>query len=135
MPLMTWNDALSVGVEKIDSQHMQLVSLLNALHDAMKTGRGKDVIADVMGKLIDYTRFHFATEEELFIRTNYPKAAEHVREHEALRAQARDLQKKMEANQLTVSIELTSFLRDWVSSHIRQNDIEFGRYLQSIGMK
>jgi len=42
MPIMQWNESLSVGVRSIDAQHKMLLKHLNDLADAMSQGKAKD---------------------------------------------------------------------------------------------
>ncbi|NJM14282.1 MAG: hypothetical protein HC896_01855 [Bacteroidales bacterium] len=41
MSLITWNEKYSVGIKEIDNQHVNLVNIINELHDAMLKGKGK----------------------------------------------------------------------------------------------
>ena len=34
MPIMKWNNELSVNIKEIDDQHKRLIDLINILHDA-----------------------------------------------------------------------------------------------------
>ena len=51
MEIIRWNDSYSVNNEQIDSQHKNLVTIINRLAESMATGQGKDVL----GKIIDLT--------------------------------------------------------------------------------
>ena len=77
MALITWNDVYSVKVKQFDDQHKKLIDLVNQLHDAMKVGKGGQVIGDVLKALIDYTGSHFAAEERLMKLYNYPDYEQH----------------------------------------------------------
>jgi hemerythrin len=41
----------------------------------------KQQITSLLQCLVDYTHYHFAQEEALFTRLNYPEEAGHVRKH------------------------------------------------------
>ena len=94
MASMTWNDQLSVNISQVDSQHMKLVELLNNFHDAMKQGKGKEAMGKTFSKLLNYTAYHFGTEESFFKKYAYPAFASHKKEHEALTKQATDLSER-----------------------------------------
>jgi hemerythrin len=135
MPLLTWSDSLSVGVQDIDVQHKRLVELINQLHDAMGQGKGRAVLGKTLDGLIDYTRTHFAMEERLMATQAYPGAVRHKAEHDALTKQVLDLQSKFLIGQATVTLEVMKFLKDWLSNHILTLDKQFGAYLNSKGVK
>ena len=66
-----WSDELSVGVEEIDEQHKVLVGLVNEMHEAIHQRHGSEVVQEILAKLADYTRIHFAVEESLMRILNY----------------------------------------------------------------
>ena len=45
MALLSWTEELRTGIDIIDSQHKELIAKVNALHEAMKVGKGKEKIA------------------------------------------------------------------------------------------
>jgi hemerythrin len=55
MALITWSDEYQLGIKEIDAQHQKLVAMINTLHNAMKEGRGKDVIQPILNELLAYT--------------------------------------------------------------------------------
>lgn len=55
MALIQWSDSLSVNIAEIDAQHKRLVAMINDLNEAMKQGRGRDVIVRIVDGLVSYT--------------------------------------------------------------------------------
>jgi hemerythrin len=136
MPLLDWNDRMSVGVSVIDAEHKTLVTMLNALHDGMQAGKAKETLGKVLDELIAYTASHFAHEERLFAQTGYPAADAHAAEHKALTKQALDVQAKYKAGATTVlSMEVINFLRNWLVNHIQGSDKKYGPHLNAKGIK
>jgi hemerythrin len=132
MPLMEWNDKLSVGVAAIDSDHKHLVGLVNELHDAVKAAKGKEVLGKVLDGLITYTKTHFGREEVEMAKFSYPKSSEHIREHTNLTKQVLDVQAKYKAgNNAVLSMEVMAFLRDWLLKHIQASDKALGEFLRA----
>ena len=129
MPLLNWSDSLSVNHEEIDSQHKKLVNLVNALHDHMAAGDANDVIGKVLDRMIEYTAFHFATEERLMADSAYPNAGLHKIEHKKLVEKAVDLQKRFKSGQGQITLEVMNFLRDWLKHHIAESDKALGAHL------
>jgi hemerythrin len=135
MPLITWTSAFSVGVAHIDEQHQKLVKLINDLHDAMRSGNGSGVVGPVLSSLIDYTVYHFSTEEQLFLKTRYPGAKEHVIEHKALTQEVLNIKAKFDAGEPVITIDLMDFLRRWLSDHIKGMDKRYTAYFHSKGIQ
>lgn len=130
MPLIEWNDFLSVKIEKFDSQHKKLISLLNDLYEAMKSGKGSGVIEKVLADLIDYTDYHFTSEEEAFEKYNYAYTEEHKKEHLELMNTAFDLQDKYKKGKALVTVKTLQFLNDWVKNHIKKSDKKYSEFFK-----
>lgn len=90
MAFMEWSDKLLTGVREVDEQHKKLVALINELYDAMKQGKGKEVIDKALDELVKYAGYHFSTEETLMTKYGYPELASHKREHENFKAKIKD---------------------------------------------
>ncbi len=136
MPLMEWNEKLSVGIPTIDAEHKKLVAMLNDLYDAMQAKQSQAILGRVLDGLISYTASHFKHEETLFARTGYPAAAEHKKEHDDLTKQVLDVKKKyQEGGAATLSMEVLNFLRKWLLNHIQGSDKKYGPHLIAKGIK
>ncbi|MTJ80999.1 MAG: bacteriohemerythrin [Telmatospirillum sp.] len=136
MPLMTWNNAMSVGVAVIDEDHKKLVSLVNELYDAIQGGHGKDALGKILDGLVSYTVMHFAREEKFFQETGYPDAAAHKKEHADLTRQVLDVQSKYKSGATsTLSLEVMNFLKNWLVKHIQGSDKKYGPHLNAKGIK
>ncbi len=134
MPLMTWTDQLSVNVQQVDSQHKKLVELLNNFHDSMKLGKGKEAMGKTFSALLDYTVYHFGTEEDLFKKYGYPSSATHKKEHEALTKQVLELSERFSRGEPVVSAETMTFLKNWLNDHILGSDKKYGPFLNAQGI-
>jgi hemerythrin-like metal-binding protein len=133
MAFYDWNNALSVNVNDIDRQHMQLINLINRLFDAMSSGKGSDVLGKTLTDLITYTKGHFALEEKYMREYNYPLLSLHKTEHDKLTKQVLDLANEFQSGKTLISIKVMNFLKDWLNNHIMQNDKKFGEFLNSVG--
>jgi hemerythrin-like metal-binding protein len=135
MALIQWSEQLSVHIVECDEDHQRLISILNNLWEASEERRGHEVIDRILGELIDYTRTHFAREEDLFDRWSYPGAAKHKEAHRKLIAMAGELQVKFRDQQSeTVADEVFDFLRDWLVRHILGDDAIYANFFKSLGI-
>ena len=134
MPLMTWTDRYSVNIKQVDSQHMKLVELLNGFHEAMKLGKSKEVMGNLLHGLLDYTVYHFSTEEDLFKTHGYPGLLPHKKEHDALTTQALDLSERYSRGEPVLGAETMNFLKNWLNDHMLGTDQKYVSFLNGKGV-
>ena len=134
MALVTWDQSYSVKVKRCDDQHQKLFDLINALHDAMKTGQGRKIISDTVRELESYTKTHFSAEEALLQRAGYPKLAEHRAEHQKFVAEVKKFKESLDSTGAEAPISVLSFLKDWLANHIKQTDKMYSDHLNAHGI-
>lgn len=125
MAFFNWQPALETGIPEIDTQHRRLVELINGLHSAMSTGQARETLDGLVAELIDYTRTHFKTEEELMSRHGYPRLEEHRQLHLSFISQVLEFQQKLGAGQPLGAGEVMGFLKDWLFQHIGRSDRDY----------
>ena len=135
MSLIKWNEGFSVNVSKIDQEHKKLVEMVNELTDAMKKGKGKDVLGKILDGLIAYTASHFQTEEKYFQQVKYPDAAAHKKEHAAFVQKVSEFKKEFDAGRATVSVNILQFLSKWLQTHIKGTDQKYSKFFNENGIK
>lgn len=134
MPFITWIDKFSVNVEAIDEQHKKWIDILNNLYDAMKEGKGADKLSETLDSLVEYTKVHFATEEQLLRRNGYPFYEGHKKIHDDMTKEVELLRLRYESGETMLSVDVMQFLKNWLSDHILHTDKNFGQYLNSKGI-
>jgi len=135
MALLTWNKTYSVGVQALDSQHTVLFGLLNDLHAAMMKGQAQSLTGPLLRKLADYSRSHFAAEEQLMAGARYPGLTEHRAKHRDLIRQVEEFSGRFEKGEIALNLHLMNFLRDWLMNHIQKTDREYGPWLNEHGVR
>ncbi len=135
MSFITWTDELSVGIESIDEQHQQLVSIINDLNEAIKNNQADQIIADVFERLVSYTKVHFAFEEQLFDSHGYEGSPAHKAQHEALIDTVFSLQGRLTTDGNILGLEVMEFLRRWLTDHILKTDKDYAMFLVEKGVK
>ena len=134
MALLTWDSKYSVNIGEIDAQHRKLFDLVNNLHDAMKSGQGKNVMGKILSELVDYTVYHFRTEEDLFQKHGYPGYLNHKKEHDDLTKQVLDLKGRSDKGEMIVTVEVMNFLKNWLNNHILGTDKKYSQFLNGKGV-
>lgn len=122
MAVAIWSDAYLTGDATVDQQHRNLFQMVNDLHEAVVSGKGKDVLKPTLKRLATYTVEHFATEERLMQRAGYPGLPGHKAKHETLAGQATKLIADYDTGKAVLSITLSTFLADWLRHHINEED-------------
>jgi hemerythrin len=130
-----WSDEFLVGVPEIDGQHRRLVDMISAFYAALTDKRpAKQALGELLRGLVDYTGYHFATEERLMELSRFPSSEAHRERHADFVRRAGDMMDRFSRGQLVLSIEATAFLREWLTEHILVSDKELGRHLVSRGL-
>ncbi len=132
--LFTWNDSYSVQVQLCDAQHKKLFEIINQLADAMRTGKGDEVVSGTIGELLLYTGTHFQQEEALLRKTNYPRLAGHEEMHRRFVAEVAALDRQARAGRTANSVQVLGLLRDWLLNHIQKVDRQYSAHLNAAGI-
>ena len=130
MKFFEWNDSFATGNETIDYQHKNLFNMANNLYDMLNSGAEMRLGIEIfLEQLIEYTDYHFKTEEKFMEDTHYEEFVPHKAMHDALRKQVLDFQQKFKDGQADLSQDLITFLKNWLLSHIHQTDTKLAKHL------
>ncbi len=135
MPLVAWDDKLSVKVAMIDNQHKKWLDMINDLHEAMRSGKGNDIMGKILKGLLDYTRTHFSTEEQLFQQYSYPDAPAHVDQHKAFIKKIEQIKTDFDSGSMGLSIKVMTLLKDWLVNHIKTVDQKYSDFFNEQGLR
>lgn len=129
---ISWNNNLLTGIEVIDSQHKELFSRFDSLVAACNQGKGRDEVMRLLQFLDDYIREHFAAEEQLQVKHNYPHYGEHKSQHVTFVADVDRLKKQFlsEGATLPLVIQTNQALVNWLIKHISNVDLAFAKFLK-----
>ena len=132
MGLSDWSPRYTVNHPVMDEHHHTLFKLVDKLSEALIEKKENEVIGEILNSLIDYTRMHFAAEEELMRKADYPGVSQHKAAHDRLVEQVQELQRRHKAGDSTVNEEISKFLMtDWLVNHILGMDELYAPYFKS----
>lgn len=134
MAVLNWEDKYSVGVRDLDSQHKQLIAILNELYEAMQAQKTNEVLGQIINKLVNYTKVHFTSEEKYMEQYGYPDIAGQKKEHIAFTEKVLAFQEAFNSGRTSLSVSVTSFVKDWLVNHISVSDKKYGPFLNSKGV-
>lgn len=128
MPFIQWDENFDTGIRQFDDHHRHLVDLLNTTYDTIICQAPYERLGGILDELIDYTIFHFGSEEAWLIAHSYPKFSEHKREHESFFQKVQVLQDGFHDGKINLSIDMLTLLRNWLKDHILVSDAEYARF-------
>ncbi len=127
--MIQWNASFEVGHGMIDSQHRQLVDILNVVMDGLKKPTGDIATQTALKRLIDYTRTHFTAEDKLMVQHNYPDIVAHRKQHSDLIAKVDALLADVKSGKQLVGPKTVMFLQNWLVDHILKIDKRLASFL------
>ena len=132
MSNIAWSDKLSVGIDLIDTQHKSLIEKIAHLEDAIRTGQGPAEIIRVLDFLIDYTDYHFGTEEKNMRAFDYPELPAHIEKHTEFKTTLANLGDDFREEGATQGLadSIETLLMNWFVKHIQDVDNKFGAFLR-----
>jgi hemerythrin len=133
MAFMTWDDSLSVNVREIDLQHQKLLGMINEFYEHVGKDSGQ-AFRTLLDSLVEYTQYHFSTEEKYFKKFAYPAASSHTEMHKKFTAKVLDVRNRLDQGRTVVSLEITTFLKDWLTHHIKETDKQYSKCFNDHGL-
>lgn len=131
MPIAYWQDKYYTGNSQVDEQHQQLFDIVNSLHDAVVIGEDSQILQKILDHLASHTIAHFQTEEKLMLAVDYPGYDRHKQTHDHLTSKVVNLLQKFRDRDITVTTEITQFLTEWLTHHIKGEDQKMTQFLQN----
>jgi len=123
--IFPWDDNFNTGLAEIDVQHRRLVELINRLAGQMAFGLDAAELERIFGELVDYTDYHFSTEEAVWQQylAGDPEEIGHLRAHggflNTLMGLKAEQARKTEADNAE---DVLDFLVRWLAAHILETD-------------
>ena len=127
-----WRKSLEIGVEEIDSQHKELFMRCNDLLTACSAGKGREEVCRLLSFLSTYVNTHFAAEERLQAKYDYPGYEEHHRQHRKFVDDLARLKELLSSEGVGPSLvaETNRATVSWLISHISGMDKALGLFLR-----
>ncbi len=132
MTEIAWTPDLTVDAGLIDEQHKQMIERMNELDRAVRHTRGVPKIIKTLDFLIEYTDFHFGTEEKNMAELGYPQLEYHKAQHAEFVTTLKNLEMDFEEEGATEALAeaINTFMFNWLVKHIKTVDVQFGKFLK-----
>ncbi|MBN2381886.1 hemerythrin family protein [bacterium] len=133
MPLLEWKEDYALHISEIDEQHKRLLQLINEFYAAIIE---QDVppLGQLISGMLEYSSYHFATEQRYMEQNKYPELEAHRREHDLFIARTQGFYERYKEGRFMSSLEITNFLKEWIADHLANVDQKLGKFLVKKGL-
>ena len=127
---MEWKEKYCIGIDPIDNQHKELIDIISKLEQSLTENKGERRFIETLRFLVDYTKFHFKTEEELMNEIDFPRYVLHRELHNNFIKKITEILVNLKNKKPTKPVELLDFLIDWVINHVLDEDRHIGVFIR-----
>ncbi|MBN2652374.1 MAG: hemerythrin family protein, partial [Spirochaetales bacterium] len=132
---MEWSEKYEIGIEAVDRQHKRLLTQINEFVHFLNSNKGYEQMLPTIKFFVEYTQYHFETEEEIMIQIDYPEFGEHQHEHNLAKKKIREILLKIKHEEHFSPIELYYFLANWITEHIEKVDRKIKIFIDENGIE
>lgn len=122
---LTWTEQLSVGNASIDSEHRNLIGMVNSIEQALRAGN-QHALLHTFKLLTDCTRLHFMNEEKIAQAAEFP-VEQHKQAHRYLQKELQYLREELEAKggmwSPGAADHFSRMLGNWLMDHLSKEDV------------
>lgn len=133
--IFPWNHNFDTGIEVIDTQHKELVRLLNSLVSHIAIGAEPPVLEEVITELNNYVLYHFSTEEQIWA-SHFEGDAWYKWHHQSHDDFIQEIEKirKQESSRAfdETLLDIVKFLTHWLARHILDSDRRMAKVVQAL---
>jgi hemerythrin-like metal-binding protein len=127
-PMLTWSEAMSLGIDTMDQDHKTVFELLNRCREALLANLENEANASI-DDLISFSRTHFSREEAIMTACKYSGQANHQQVHQLLLNQAKKIRVSYQRGGSGTTGMIES-LGSWWVDHIKAMDQAYSKEFQ-----
>ena len=126
MTVISWTEAMSVGIPPLDKDHQKLIRMINDLDHAAPD------FMELFNAVLDYTNGHFEREEAHLEAIGYPGLDGHRDQHDDFADQVSAMLKQYRADGFTDTDQrVADFLWTWLKGHILIEDLKYAAWARA----
>ncbi len=127
---MDLENKFKTGVLWQDLQHKELINLFKKLSDHDLMSSDSSSYTYTVGFLVMYASQHLSLEEGYMNEYKYPDREHHAKAHKEFINKIKNFRKEHRTYSPESSIILLENIKDWILSHILENDIKLGDFIK-----
>lgn len=122
---------LVIGVPSIDSEHYDLILLLDRLICDSDDSAQAESSLDALEELGQQLAHHFDSEEHYLLSCGMPQddVAAHIQAHVTILGQYAKLAHDPMANEPAALSRAAGMIRDWILGHLLEHDVKIRQYV------
>lgn len=120
-----WREEYETGIAELDDQRKRVMGLLEGLVERLLANKSKKEIKESLKELIDYTAYHFATEEKYFKEFKFLQAKAHTSEHQEFMEALNTFQDDFSNGRLRFLDNFITTLNQWADKHFGTTDKQY----------
>ncbi|MCW4204565.1 MAG: bacteriohemerythrin [Candidatus Thiodiazotropha lotti] len=130
-----WCEDMATGVDVIDSQHQNLLQMVNDAYKGLDEEFSEVVFQRITKELLSYAIYHFQTEEHLMKEYGYfeecpEDATQHVEEHRSFSAKVVSARDSVNSEVKEEMVQILEFLNSWIMNHTQNVDLKLGAFIR-----
>jgi hemerythrin len=118
MEILEWTDEYLTGTRELDSQHKQLIYLLNKAYQHLNVDAETTDADLILVELMDYATFHLKYEVKWLDKAGFSASDKHQRIIEHLRDKVLKIQNYYFRSDKASSQKILSFMNRWILNHL-----------------
>lgn len=131
MEPIKWQKKYSVGIPEIDFQHRFFFLLIERLESLINKGCDKLHISNLMNELAQYAVFHFTSEENRMLITNYENIYLHKMSHIDLIQKLNVVKARYDYFGTGIDT-IVPFLTEWLINHTISEDLKLAQHMKQL---
>ncbi len=123
-----WTKDMRIDDGQIDADHKKLISIANKVLTLEQSSKRADELKQLIQDLYEYVKYHFAREEDLMQKLEYPDMKSHQTKHENI-ILAMNLFLANAQNMDEILVNFRKLVSKWVIDHIMDEDKKLQRFM------
>ena len=131
MSQIKWDQSFSVNNTVIDNQHKKWIDIYNRMDRVLLEGdldSQRDINAEALQAMLDYSRYHFEFEEEYLYSIGYSDIVKHARLHKDFDTLIYQYYRKVCDGDTVLNTELLKVIKSWLLNHILVEDKKYSQF-------
>ena len=125
-----WTKEMRIDDGQIDADHKKLISIANKVLTLEQSSKRADELKQLIQDPYEYVKYHFAREEDLMQKLEYPDIKNHHTKHENI-IQAMNLFLANAQNMDEILVNFRKLVSKWVIDHIMNEDKKLQRFMDA----